>query len=121
MRKILEHCPTCGGELIVTRLRCPTCDTGIEGRYIPCRFCRLSEKSLEFITCFIRNRGNIREMERELGISYPTVRNRLNGVIREMGFEAEQEGQLGRREILEKLNVGEITSDEAMRLLEQMK
>lgn len=121
MRKVLEHCPACGGELVITHLRCPTCDTGIEGHFIPCRFCQLSEKTLGFIECFIKNRGNIREMERELGISYPTVRNRLNEVIREMGYEAEHEKQLSRREILQQLDTGELTADEAMRQLEGLK
>ncbi len=121
MRKVLEHCPTCNGGLVITHLRCPTCDTGVEGRYSPCRFCRLSETTLEFIECFIRNRGNIREMERELGISYPTVRNRLNEVIREMGYESNHEQQWTRRQILERLDAGEIDMEETMRLLEELR
>jgi len=84
LRKIIEKCPGCGKHLIITRLRCPACETTIEGNYAPCPFCRLSEKSLKFLELFVRSRGNIKDMERELGISYPTVRSRLNSIIEEM-------------------------------------
>jgi hypothetical protein len=82
MRKVLEACPTCAGELEITRLHCPSCNTVIQSRYMPCRFCKLSPESLDFLETFVRNRGNVKEMERELGISYWTVRGRLNDLIR---------------------------------------
>jgi hypothetical protein len=81
LRKIIEKCPGCGKNLIITRLRCPACETTIEGNYSPCLFCKLSEENLKFLNLFIRNRGNIKDMERELGVSYPTVRSRLNSII----------------------------------------
>ena len=87
MRKIIEKCPGCGKNLIITRLRCPTCETTIKGNYAPCPFCKLSEESLKFLELFVRSRGNIKDMERELGISYPTVRSRLNTIIEEMEAE----------------------------------
>lgn len=118
MRKILEKCPTCKSELIVTRLECPKCKTKIEGVYKPCRFCMLSEESLKFIEVFVKNRGNIKEMERELGISYPTVRNQLMNVVKELGYQTEvepdeQEQIEKRMTILEKLEAGTISADEA--------
>ena len=124
MRKILEKCPTCGGELTITRLHCYACDTKIESQYETCRFCRLSKESLEFLENFVRNRGNVKEMERELGISYPTVRSRLNAVIAELGFEVstQQPDDIPeqRREILARLDAGEISAAEAAELIHQL-
>jgi len=119
LNKILERCPNCNSELIVTRLECPNCNTKIESQYKPCRFCRLSDESLEFIEVFVKNRGNIKEMERELGISYPTVRNRLMGVIEELGYKSaveydKQEIVKKRMDILEKIKTGEISVNEAV-------
>ena len=127
MRKILEACPTCGGELTVTGLHCRSCHTRIESEYSTCRFCRLSQESLDFIEVFVKNRGNIKEMERELEISYPTVRSRLNSVIKELGYEIEPELSApdevadGRRAILKRLNEGEITASEATELISQLR
>ncbi len=124
MRKILEKCPTCGGELTITELHCHACDTKIESQYETCRFCRLSSESLKFLEIFVRNRGNVKEMERELGISYPTVRSRLNAVIAELGFELGVEPTDDipeqRREILKRLDAGEISAAEAAELIHQL-
>ena len=127
MRKVLEKCPTCGGELTITGLHCRSCHTKIESQYSTCRFCRLSQNSLDFIEAFVKNRGNIKEMERELGISYPTVRSRLNAVIEELGYEvkaeppASDEAAEKRRGILSQLNEGEISATEAAELINQLK
>jgi len=125
LRKILEKCPGCKKELIVTRLCCPACNTTIKGTYSTCRFCKLSQESLDFIEIFIKNRGNIKEMERELGISYPTVRSKLDDVIKELGYEVEEENNsevsAKRKEILQKLDAGEISASEAAEILSQMK
>ena len=90
----------------------------------PARFCRLSKESLEFLENFVRNRGNVKEMERELGISYPTVRSRLNAVIAELGFEVstQQPDDIPeqRREILARLDAGEISAAEAAELIHQL-
>ena len=125
MRKILERCPTCGGELEITRLSCTSCETVIHGRYTPCVFCKLSPESLRFLEIFVKNRGNIKEMERELGLSYPTVRGKLNAVIKELGFEVEpvedDDTITRRREILDRLDRGEIKASEAAEMLSQLK
>src|SRR5688572_6635578 len=112
MRKILEQCPTCGSELEVTRLNCTSCETVILGRYETCRFCRLAPESLQFLETFVRNRGNVKEMERELGISYWTIRSRLTDLIEELGFEAkeiadEPDLETRQREILQRVRAGE--------------
>jgi hypothetical protein len=86
----------------------------------------LSQESLEFIEIFVRNRGNIKEMERELGLSYPTVRGRLNAVIEELGYEVKSEQSPSdiadkRREILKQLDAGELSATEAAELIRQLK
>ncbi|MEZ4714180.1 MAG: DUF2089 domain-containing protein [Caldilineaceae bacterium] len=125
MRKVLEQCPSCGGNIEVTRLSCTRCETEVTGRFEPCRFCRLPPASVQFLEVFIKNRGNVKEMERELGISYWTIRSRINELIAELGFEveAEQEEDITRqrREILEKVDSGEIGAGEAAELLTKLK
>ncbi len=128
MRKILEQCPSCGGALDVTELTCPSCETVIRSRYAPCPFCRLAPKSLHFLETFVQCRGNIKEMERALGISYPTVRGRLDAVIRELGYEVEVETEVDeaetaaqRKEILDQLDQGEITASEATKRLADLR
>ena len=139
MRKILESCPTCGGEMAVTELNCTVCDTVVRSRYAPCPFCRLAAEDQAFLLLFVRRRGNVKEMERELGVSYWTIRGRLNEIIGLMGMEAAEdapgdEEPGGRQEpstrrpdaaaaaparqaILDRLRRGEITPDEAAREL----
>jgi hypothetical protein len=86
MRKILESCPTCGGTMAVSELSCTVCDTVVRSRYTPCPFCRLSPEDLAFMLLFVRSRGNVKDMERELGVSYWTIRGRLNELIAAMGL-----------------------------------
>jgi len=93
MRKILEACPTCGGEFAVTELTCTVCDTVVRSHYDPCPFCRLAPEDLAFMLLFVRSRGNVKDMERELGVSYWTIRGRLNEVITSMGLEPTGEGE----------------------------
>jgi hypothetical protein len=124
MRKILEECPTCGDALVATELSCDSCGTVIHGRYAPCPFCRLSPENLAFLELFVRNRGNVKDMERELGVSYWTIRNRLNEVVEEMGEEErppipDQAKSARRRDILERLNQGEISVADAAELLNE--
>jgi hypothetical protein len=124
MPDVLGRCPVCGDDLQVTRLHCPTCHTAIEGMFSLGRFQRLSPEQLAFLEVFIKNRGVIRDVERELGISYPTVRSRLDDVLRALGFEVREEPppdvaaeQARRREVLERLERGEITVEQAIKLL----
>jgi hypothetical protein len=86
-------------------------------------FLRLSNESLQFLETFIRNRGNVKEMERESGESYWVIRRRLDEVITELGYEVEPvEDELSsqRQEILGRLGKGEIDVKEATRLLKQL-
>jgi hypothetical protein len=87
-KKLPNKCPFCGGELMVTELHCPQCDTTINGEFSlsPDPFLQLSEEQLSFVLTFIRCEGRFNRMEKELNLSYPTLRNRLNDVVRALGY-----------------------------------
>ena len=127
---VISTCPVCSGELAVTRLHCRSCGTTLEGEFSVGRFGRLTREQLVLLESFLRSRGNLRDMERELGISYPTVRSRVEALIRALGFgprdgdEAADDAPAGgaadaggaaaeRQQILERLARHEISADEA--------
>jgi hypothetical protein len=134
---VIATCPVCSNELSVTRLRCGDCGTVIEGDFGVGRFGRLNRDQTLVLESFLRSRGNLRDMERELGISYPTVRARVEALVRALGFgprdEADSTGaspaadatdraasaatadeiQAGRRDILERLARHELSADDA--------
>jgi hypothetical protein len=118
------HCPICGDSMMITRLYCPNCDVTIEGRFSIGRLALLSPEQLEFVEVFLRCEGKITRVEKELSMSYPTVRNRLNEIIRSMGYEVpgdeEEPDDLSpetRRKVLDDLAAGKINSEEAVELL----
>ena len=128
---VISTCPVCSGELAVTRLHCRSCGTTLEGEFTVGRFGRLTKEQLALLESFLRSRGNLRDMERELGISYPTVRSRVEALVRALGFgprdgdEASQDepaasaaagdvaSATSRQEILERLARREIGAEEA--------
>jgi hypothetical protein len=117
-------CPVCSRELMISSLSCNHCQTRIEGSFSSCKFCRLPVEQQEFIEVFLKCRGSIKDVEKELGISYPTVRNRLDGVIQALGYVQKQddgEDKISKQEILEALEKGEISTQEAARLLRKAK
>lgn len=119
---ILHDCPVCHKPLHVTKLHCPACGTSIEGDFQAERLLSLTPEQRNFVFSFLRNRGNIREMEKELGISYPTVRARLDQVIAALGIEpaqAQSKEKLTRKEILEMLSRGELTQEQAMDMMKK--
>jgi len=122
MSIIPQKCPSCSAPLMVTQLTCSACATSIVGTYALSPFFRLSNQSIKFLETFIRNRGNVKEMERETGESYWAIRRRLDEVISEMNFDeaAPQRPGLSRQEILERLSRGEMDVQEAKRLLTEM-
>ena len=89
---VIATCPVCANELAVTRLHCRSCGTSLEGDFSVGRFGRLNRDQLALLESFLRSRGNLREMERELGISYPTVRSRVEALVRALGFGPRAEG-----------------------------
>jgi hypothetical protein len=121
---VISTCPVCSGELAVTRLRCTSCGTTLEGEFSVGRFARLSRDQMALLESFLRSRGNLRDIERELGISYPTVRGRVEALVRALGFgpRAEADDAEDRPEarpvdtreaILERLARHEITAEDA--------
>ncbi len=122
MKTALGKCPVCEGELTVTRLHCEACDITIEGRFANGVLAGLTSEQLDFIETFVRCEGKMNRMEDEMELSYPTLRNRLQEVIRAMGYEPGKEeapdvSEEKRREVLEQLDGGKISAEEAMRLL----
>ena len=123
MNPVIGLCPICGENLAVTRLHCRNCDTGVEGHFALGRLYQLNSEQLQFVETFIRCEGKINRVEQEMGLSYPAVRARLTDVIRALGYEVgESEAQdrvteEARRQILNQLSEGKITSDEAVQLL----
>jgi hypothetical protein len=118
---VIGRCPICNESLHVVRLDCEGCGTRLEGNFTLGRFQALTAEQLEFLETFIRARGNFKDVERELGISYPTVRSRLDAVIRALGFASQAEPDRDaerRKEILRELAEGKIAPDDAATLLE---
>ncbi|MBA3852119.1 MAG: DUF2089 domain-containing protein [Chloroflexi bacterium] len=125
---VIATCPVCQHELSVTRLHCGECGTTLEGDFSVGRFGRLSREQLSLLESFLRSRGNLREMERELGLSYPTVRSRVDALVRALGLGGAEAGSEepsaavgrtagadpeARRSILERLARREIGAEEA--------
>ena len=142
-RDVISTCPVCEGELTISRLHCRSCGTALEGEFGVGRFGRLSKEQLALLESFLRSRGNLKEMERELGISYPTVRGRVDALVRALGLgegddietEADQDAAASvteapeapdadlaaeRRAILERLSRREIAADEAAAALREL-
>lgn len=83
---VIATCPVCSDELTITRLHCRSCGTALEGEFGVGRFGRLDREQMHLLESFLRSRGNLKEMERELGISYPTVRGRVDALVRALGL-----------------------------------
>ena len=138
---VIATCPVCSGELTITRLHCRSCGSALEGEFGVGRFGRLDREQMALLESFLRSRGNLKEMERELGISYPTVRGRVDALVRTLGCGdqpvgddldaeaelAETDASVGaedaaaeRREILERLARKEMSAEEAAAALRSL-
>jgi hypothetical protein len=124
MYPVIGQCPICRSELHVARLHCPTCETSVEGDFTLGAFQRLSREHMQFVETFLKNRGSLKDVGTEMGISYPTVVKALNDVLTAMGYadrvKPAEEAPVSpdqRRDILERLARGELTADDAARQL----
>jgi len=121
----LSKCPVCKNDLYITRLHCQHCDTTIEGEFSSAAnpFAALNPEQMQFVVSFIKCEGRLNRMEDELRLSYPTLKNRFNEILRTLGFEPAKEDagiRLSleeRRQILEDLDSGKIKWEEAQRRL----
>jgi hypothetical protein len=112
----------CGDVLTITRLHCRSCDTTIEGQFYTGRLSQLAPEQLQFAEVFLQCEGKIKAVEEKLGISYPTVRSRLRDVIVAMGYDVAPEDEEAeyvrseevRKQVLDDLAAGRITSEDAI-------
>lgn len=121
LNKLISSCPVCNGQLYVTHLRCDDCNTELSGEFIANEFARLPQDKLDFLRTFLACRGNLKEVEAELSISYPTVRGRLDQLLDALSLEVEgypdEISEEDREQVLEALNRGEMSVEEAERKL----
>lgn len=127
MSKVLQQCPSCGSDMVITRLSCTNCNTEVTGTFESSVFSQLSADDLRFVEIFVACRGNVKEMERESGLSYWTIRGKLNDIIKELNLESQKlvapkvDTQAQRQEILSALQRGDISVKEAETMLAQLK
>lgn len=120
-----RQCPVCGEILVLTRLACDECGTELSGHFPTCEYCSLSAEDRETLRVFLSSRGNMKELERHLEVSYPTARARFDALLTRLGHEAaaidEEESEEQTKEesidVLEALSKGEVDVDEALRRL----
>ncbi len=126
MNRYGGRCPVCGEAMTITRLHCRACDTALEGAFTLGRFAALNTEQMDFLEVFVRCQGKLNWVGDELGLSYPTVRGRLNELIRALGFElleeppaeTRQRSVQQRQAVLEELAAGKINAEEAITLLQ---
>ena len=126
----VPFCPVCRESMNVSELTCPRCEVAVGGDFASCRFCRLSPDALHFVETFLRCEGNLSRVEKEIGLSYPTLRNRLHGALEALGLRGETETRGAepeaplpdnrRQTILVRLAAGEIDAIEAAQLLKEI-
>ena len=117
IKNVIGECPICQSDLVVTKLQCTNCNTEISGEFQLSKFNYLSKEHLYFIELFIKNRGNIKQLEKELGISYPTVKKNIDDVIVALGYEVSEEEKANKEDIFKKIESGELTAKEAAKLI----
>src|ERR1700693_6191727 len=113
------NCPVCNERLALTRLSCPACDTELSGGFATCEFCVLSNEDRDVLRVFLASRGNMKDLERHLGVSYPTARARFDALLSKIGIDSSDAVPAPTRvELMEQVARGEIEIDEALKRLE---
>ena len=113
------NCPVCNERLALTRLTCLACDTELSGGFATCEFCVLSNEDREVLRVFLASRGNMKELERHLGVSYPTARARFDALLGKIGIDRPSGGPAPTRvELMEQVARGEIDIEEALKRLD---
>jgi hypothetical protein len=93
-----DDCPVCSTRLQITQLGCPNCGTGLTGAFEQCEFCGLDDAERDILRVFLASRGNMKELERHLGVSYPTARARFEDLLRSLGLAPAAGGAGGAKE-----------------------
>lgn len=106
----------CGSGLLLTRLSCPDCRTELSGTFEPCAFCSIDTDEREMLLVFLRSRGNMKELERHLGVSYPTARARFDRLLVKLGLETTPGPD--RLDVLASLARGDIDVTDALEQLD---
>lgn len=117
--KVLSKCPICNGKLKAVKLKCDKCSTVIENDFEFSKFDYLDEEYLNFIEIFLKCRGNIKDVEKELGISYPTVRVKLNEVVSALGYSVVKKPTVDSKDIIDMLEKGEISAEQAVNMINE--
>lgn len=117
MRRPPSNCPVCNQRLATTRLTCPDCNTELSGAFAQCEFCVLTDEDRDVLRVFLASRGNMKDLERHLGVSYPTARARFDGLLGKLGIERTAAPTPTRVELMEQVARGEIEIDEALKRL----
>ncbi|OLC27125.1 MAG: hypothetical protein AUH40_02505 [Chloroflexi bacterium 13_1_40CM_65_17] len=113
------NCPVCNERLALTRLTCPACDTELAGGFATCEFCALTNEDREVLRVFLASRGNMKDLERHLGVSYPTARARFDALLTKIGIDRPAGAPAQTRvELMEQVARGEIDIEEALKRLE---
>jgi len=127
MKRLPSRCPSCGEVLKITELTCEKCKTVVKGEFPLNRFLTLSKDEEDFLIVFLISRGNLKEVQERLNISYPTAKSRLEEVLKSLGLseeekkeKIEEDSEINKiKEIVKKLEKGEISGDDALKLLEE--
>ena len=124
-KEAISHCPICENELTITRLHCDKCQIEINGAFSLCKLSLLTKEQLKFVEIFLKNSGSIKAIEKDMNISYPTVKKLLSDVLKTLGYEVEDNVESKeskrRQEILDKLAAKEISYEEASALLKNVR
>ena len=118
-RRPPSNCPVCNGRLALTRLSCPSCETELSGAFAQCEFCVLTDDDREVLRVFLASRGNMKDLERHLGVSYPTARARFDTLLGKLGIDRPAAAAPSRVELMEQVARGEIGVDEALKRLNE--
>jgi hypothetical protein len=117
--RVISKCPICSAKLRVTRLKCSKCNTVIENDFEFSKFEYLNADQLNFMEVFLKCRGNIKDVEKEMGISYPTVRAKLDDVVMALGYTVVKKPTVASKDIIDMLEKGEITPEQAINMMKE--
>lgn len=113
----IQECPICKEKMYVNQLKCPKCHISIEGSFGSCQFCALPEEQHEFLKLYLRCEGNIKKIEKILGISYPTVKSKIDELLGNLRLAPVEDTT----DVLDALEKGTMTVDDVVTILKQRK